>query len=383
MQAKHFRLVDGKLKLSYPLAMPSRVYNFSAGPAALPLSALTRAREELLSFRGLGMSVMEMSHRAKAFERLKEETEKKLRHLLKVPDNYEILFLQGGASLQFAMVPMNLYRESDPVEVIHTGVWTGKAIQELQKIAQWRNVGLPLDGPFHTLPDPESLKLSENASYVHICSNNTIEGTQWQVFPETKNVPLVCDMSSDIASRPVEIHRFGLIFAGAQKNLGPAGLTVVILRRDLADRCPPEVPTMLQYKTHIKARSLYNTPPVFAIYLTGLVLDWIQAEGGLAAMRERNEEKAKRIYDFIDKSDFYRCPVEPSVRSRMNIVFRIKEGNKELEEQFVAEAEKEGLVGLKGHRSVGGLRASLYNAVSLEAVKALVAFMDRFARAHR
>lgn len=357
-----------------------RAFNFNAGPAALPLPVLERMREELLDYRCTGMSVMELSHRSAEFEAINDKAEQGLRRLLSIPDDYAVLFLQGGGSLQFAMVPMNLYVPGKPVDVLHTGSWTSKAIEELKKLAQHRLAASTEADKFTRLPRKNEIALAPDASYIYICTNNTIEGTQWNTLPETGAVPLVADMSSDILSRPAEVRRFGLIFAGAQKNLGPSGATVVIVRRDLAERADAKVAKILQYRTHIKERSLYHTPPTFAVYAIGLVLDWIEAEGGAAGMEKRNEAKAQRLYDAIDATGYYRCPVEKEARSRMNVVFRVAGGDEAIEKTFAKEAEAAGLVGVKGHRSVGGMRASLYNAVTLEAVDALVSFMREFER---
>lgn len=358
-----------------------RAFNFNAGPGALPLPVLERIREELLDWRGSGMSVMEMSHRAPEVEGIIAAAEQKLRSLLGISDDYAVIFVQGGGSLQFTMAPMNLCLPGKPVDVLHTGMWTVKAIAELKKGVLHHIAASTEDEKFVRLPRQEEIKLSPDASYVHICSNNTIEGTQWTVPPETRDVPLVADMSSDIASRPVDVKRFGLIFAGAQKNLGPSGATVVIIRRDLAERADKNVPTMLQYRTHIKEKSLYQTPPTFAVYVIGLVLEWIESEGGVQGMEKRNETKAKLLYDTIEGSGgLYRCPVEKNSRSRMNVVFRVGGGDEGMEKQFGKEAAASSLVGTSGHRSVGGIRVSLYNAVTLEAVEALTSFMREFQR---
>ncbi|MCD6291225.1 MAG: 3-phosphoserine/phosphohydroxythreonine transaminase [Anaerolineae bacterium] len=358
--------------------MYGRVFNFNPGPAALPVPVLEQVRDELLNFSGTGMSVMEMSHRSKAFAEIVERAEGGFRRVMGIPDEYAVLFLQGGASLQFAMVPMNLALEGKPVDVIDTGNWTQKAIGELEKLASYRIAASTAGEGYTRLPRREELDLHPDASYVYMASNNTIRGTQWAWFPDTGDVPLVADMSSDILSRPVDVSQFGLIFAGAQKNAGPAGVTIVIVRKDLAERASKDLPTMLQYRTHIGKRSLFNTPPTFGIYVVSLVLDWVEREGGLAEMARRNEEKAELLYSAIDASAFYECPVEESSRSRMNVVFRIRGGDEELEKRFASEAEAAGLVGVKGHRSVGGLRASLYNAQTVEGVRALVDFMKEF-----
>ena len=365
-----------------------RAFNFNAGPAALPLPVLERIREELLDWRGSGMSVMEMSHRSPEYESISAAAEQKLRSLLAIPDDYAVIFLQGGGSLQFTMAPMNLCLPGKPVDVLHTGAWTSKAIDELKK-GFLHNIAASAESEkFTRLPRPGEIKFSPDASYVHMCTNNTVEGTQWTAIPETGKVPLVADMSSDIASRPIEVKKFGLIFAGAQKNLGPSGVTVIILRKDLAERADKNLPTLLQYCTHIKEKSLYHTPPTFAVYVVGLVLEWIESLGGVPAIQKRNEAKAKLLYDTIESSGgFYRCPVEHSSRSKMNVIFRVDgTGSKAaadreaVEKDFAAKAAAVGLVGTPGHRSIGGMRISLYNAVTLEAVEALTGFMREFQR---
>lgn len=355
-----------------------RAFNFNAGPAALPLPVLERVREELLDYRGTGMSVMEMSHRSAEYEEIQSRAEATLRRLFAIPGDYAVVFVQGGGSLQFTMVPMNLALPGKPVDVIHTGAWTAKAISELKKGIAFRFAGSSEPDKFARLPRPDEIALDPNASYVYIASNNTIEGTQWTKFPATGDVPLVADMSSDILSRQVDVSRFGLIFAGAQKNLGPSGVTVVIVRRDLAERADKNLPTLLQYRTHIKERSLYHTPPTFAVYILGLVLDWIDKEGGVAAIEQCNEAKARLLYGAMEGNGYYSCPIENASRSRMNVVFRVAGGDEAIEKKFVAEAAARGFIGLAGHRSVGGIRASIYNAVSLEAVQALVNFMREF-----
>lgn len=358
-----------------------RVHNFNAGPGALPLPVLERIGEELLDWRGSGMSVMEMSHRSPEFESIIAAAEAGLRKHLAIPDEYAVLFLQGGGSMQFAMAPMNLRVADRPVDVIHTGTWTAKAIGELKKGIPHHIAATTEAEKFARLPRKDEIKFSPYASYVHICTNNTIEGTQWTGLPETGNVPLVADMSSDIASRPIDVKKFGMIFAGAQKNLGPSGATVVILRKDLAERADKNVPTILQYRTHLKEKSLYHTPPTFAIYIIGLVMEWIDAEGGITGIEKLNNSKAKLLYDTIERSNgFYRCPVENASRSKMNVVFRVAGGDEAVEKQFGKEAAAAGLVGTPGHRSVGGMRVSLYNAVTLQAVEALTSFMSEFQR---
>ena len=358
-----------------------RVHNFNAGPGALPLPVLERIKEELLDWRGSGMSVMEMSHRSPEFESINAAAEAGLRKHLQIPEEYAVLFVQGGGSLQFTMAPMNLCLPGKPVDLIHTGTWTAKALGELKKGVLHNIAGSTEAERFTRVPGRAELKLSSDASYVHMCTNNTIEGTQWTEMPETGSVPLVADMSSDIASRPVEVKKFGLIFAGAQKNLGPSGVTVVIIRKDLAERADKNLPTTLQYRTFIKDKSLYNTPPTFAVYIVGLVMEWIESEGGLAGIEKRNNAKAKLLYDALDNSGgFYHCPVEKSSRSKMNVVFRVAGGDEAKEKQFGKEATAAGLVGTPGHRSVGGMRVSLYNAVGLDAVEALTSFMKEFQR---
>jgi phosphoserine aminotransferase len=359
-----------------------RVHNFNAGPGALPLPVLERIKEELLDWRGSGMSVMEMSHRSPEFESINAAAEAGLRKHLEIPDEYAVIFVQGGGSMQFTMAPMNLCLPGKPVDLIHTGTWTAKALGELKK-GVLHNVAASTEAEkFTRVPRKDEIKLTADASYVHLCTNNTIEGTQWTELPETGSVPLVADMSSDIASRPVDVKKFGMIFAGAQKNLGPSGVTVVIIRKDLAERADKNLPTILQYRTHIKEKSLYNTPPTFAVYIVGLVMEWIESEGGLAGIEKRNDAKAKLLYDTIDGSGgFYKCPVETASRSKMNVVFRIASGDENIEKQFGKEAAAAGLVGTPGHRSVGGMRISLYNAVTPEAVQALTDFMREFQRA--
>ena len=355
-----------------------RASNFNAGPAALPVSVLERIREELLDYRGTGMSVMEMSHRSPEFEQICGDAEAALRRALSIPGEYAVIFVQGGGSLQFTMVPMNLYLPGKPVDVLHTGSWTAKAISELKKGTPYRLAASTEPIKFTRVPRAEEISIDPNASYAYMASNNTIEGTEWDWLPATGNVPLVADMSSDILSRPVDVKPFGLIFAGAQKNLGPSGVTVVIVKRDLAERADKNLPTLLQYRTHIQERSLYHTPPTFAIYVLGLVLEWVESQGGAAGMEKRNEAKARALYDAIGRGGYYQCPVEPASRSRMNVVFRVAGGSEEVEKKFAKEAQAAGLVGIQGHRSVGGMRASLYNAVSLEDVQSLVQFMRDF-----
>ncbi len=340
-----------------------RVHNFNAGPAALPLPVLERIREELLDWGGSGMSVMEMSHRSPEFEGIAARAEAGLRKHLAIPDEYAVLFLQGGGSMQFTMVPMNLCLPGKPVDLLHTGTWTAKALGELKKGVMHTVAASTEAEKFTRVPLQNEIKLSGEPSYVYMCTNNTIEGTQWHTMPASGAAPLVADMSSDIASRAIDVKKFGLIFAGAQKNLGPSGVTVVIVRKDLAERADKSLPTLLQYRTHIKERSLYN-----------------DAEGGITAIEKRNEAKAKLLYDTIDAGGYYSCPVEKASRSSMNVVFRVAGGDEAIEKKFAEEAAAAGLVGTPGHRSVGGMRVSLYNAVGLDAVQIVVAFMREFQR---
>jgi phosphoserine aminotransferase len=351
-------------------------YNFYAGPAILPQEVMKKAQAELLDFNGIGLSIMEISHRSKDFEAVMTTAEAKIRSLLGVPENYSVMFLQGGASLQFGMIPMNLLI-GKKADYVHTGAWAKKAIKEAKLFGTVSIAGSSEDKDFSYIP--EDLKFSPDAQYVHITSNETIGGIQWPKFPDTGSVPLIIDMSSDIFSRKIDFKNIGMIYAGAQKNIGPAGVTLVIMRNDLIEACSEGLTTMLSYKTHAKEKSLYNTPPCFAIYIIKLVMDWIEAKGGLAAIEEINEKKAKAIYDAIDNSNgYYRGTANITDRSKMNVTFRLP--SEELEEKFVNEAKKAGFIGLKGHRSVGGCRASIYNAMGLEGVQALVQFMEKFAK---
>jgi len=358
-----------------------RAFNFNPGPAALPLPVLERMRDELLDYAGTGMSVMEHSHRSPTYEGVNEKAERSLRRVLSIPDDYSVAFLQGGGSLQFAMVPMNLYVPGKPVDVLHTGSWTTKAMEELKRLATYRIAATTESSKFTRVPRKEEISLSPDSSYVYMCTNNTIEGTQWHEMPAAGAVPLVADMSSDIASRRMDVRQFGLIFCGAQKNLGAPGVTIAIIRNDLLARADDKTAKILQYRTHVKEHSLYHTPPTLSVYIVGLMLDWIETEGGVSGIEKRNEAKAKRLYDEVDASGgYYKGPVEKDSRSRMNVVFRVAGGDEGIENRFAEEAEAAGLVGVKGHRSVGGMRVSLYNAVSLEAVDALVSFMREFRR---
>ena len=356
----------------------TRIYNFSSGPAVLPQPALEEAQRHLMALPGVGMSVLEISHRSKAFEDILARAETSLRELAGVPADYAVLFLQGGASLQFSMVPLNLLAPAATADYVITGSWSEKAAAEARRVGRVHVAASTRAESFTRIPRQEELSLTPGAAYVHITSNNTIEGTQWHALPEVGDVPLVSDASSDILSRPLAVGRHGLLYAGAQKNLGPAGLTVVIVRRDLLSRTPGDLHTMLRYTTHAENGSLYNTPPVFAIYLLGLVLDWVRGQGGPEAMGRTNARKAAKLYAEIDRSGFYRGTARRESRSLMNVTFRLP--TEELEARFVAGATAAGLDGLAGHRSVGGIRASLYNAFPEAGVDALVGFMQDFER---
>lgn len=357
--------------------MTKRAYNFNAGPAALPLEVLQQAQQEFVDFSGAGMSIMEMSHRSAIYEQVNNDAQALLRELYGIPNNYKVLFLQGGASTQFAMIPMNLLTPDTTASFVMTGSWADKAIKEAKLIGQTSIVASSEADKFNRIPDLSAIELPSNAAYLHITSNETIEGTQYAAYPETGDVTLIADMSSDILSRPVDVSKFGLIYAGAQKNLGPSGVTIVIVREDLVAQSPKSIPTMLRYDTHVSNNSLYNTPPSFSVYLVGLMLKWLKERGGIAATEQYNRDKTKLIYETIDQSGgFYRGFADPASRSLMNITFRIQ--TEELENLFVKESEKHGFIGLKGHRSVGGLRASTYNAVPLESCKALAEFMQDF-----
>ena len=358
--------------------MTERIYNFSAGPAVLPVPVLEEARDEMLSLPGVGMSVMEISHRSKTFDEIISGAEQGLRELMGIPENYHVLFLQGGASLQFSMVPINLLGDGSSADYIITGSWGKKALKEAKK-AGTINVAADLaDSRYTRTPEPHELKLDANAAYAHFTSNETIEGVEFKSEPEVGDVPLVCDASSNIMSRPIEVSKYGLIYAGAQKNLGPSGVTVVIIRDDLLQRVPEGLHTMLDYRTHTSNKSLYNTPNTWGIYILNLVCKWVKDQGGLEGIYRRNQEKAKLIYDAIDATDFYRGHAAPEARSLMNVTWRLP--TEELEKQFVKEATAERLDGLKGHRSVGGIRASIYNAFPPEGCEALASFMREFAR---
>lgn len=353
-----------------------RVYNFSAGPACLPEEVLKEAAEEMLDYNGSGMSVMEMSHRSLAFDQIIRTAEQDLRDLMQIPDNYKVLFLQGGASQQFAMIPMNLMKNR-VADYIVTGQWAKKAWQEAQKYGKANKIASSEDKTFSYIPDCSDLPISPDADYVYICENNTIYGTKFKELPNTKGKTLVADVSSCFLSEPVDVTKYGIIYGGVQKNIGPAGMVIAIIREDLiTEDVLPGTPTMLTYKTHADAGSLYNTPNCYCIYMCGKVFKWLKKNGGLAAMKEKNEKKAAILYNYLDESRLFHGTVEKKDRSLMNVPFVT--GDKELDAKFVKEAETAGLVNLKGHRTVGGMRASIYNAMPLEGVEALVAFMKKF-----
>ena len=354
----------------------SRVYNFAAGPAVLPEEVLKEAASEMLDYKNTGMSVMEMSHRSKAFEQIIQEAEQDLRDLMNIPDNYKVLFLQGGASTQFAMIPMNLMKNK-VADYIITGQWAKKAAAEATKYGKVNELASSADKTFSYIPDVSKIEVSDDADYVYICHNNTIYGTTYHKLPDTKGKTLVADMSSDILSKPVDVTKYGLIFAGVQKNIGPAGTVVVIIREDLiTDDVLEGTPTMLQYKVHADNKSLYNTPPAYGIYICGKVFKYLKELGGLEAMKIRNEEKAKILYDYLDSSKLFKGTVVKEDRSLMNVPFIT--GNKDLDAKFVKEAKEAGIENIKGPRTVGGMRASIYNAMPIEGVKYLVEFMKKF-----
>ena len=354
----------------------SRVYNFSAGPAVLPEEVLKEAQAEMLDYKDTGMSVMEMSHRSKAFDQIIQEAEKDLRDLMHIPDNYKVLFLQGGASLQFAMIPMNLMKNK-VADYIVTGQWAKKAWQEAQKYGKANKIATSEDKTFSYIPDCSDLPISEDADYVYICENNTIYGTKFKKLPNTKGKDLVADVSSCFLSEPVDVSKYAIIYGGVQKNIGPAGMVIAIVRDDLiTDDVLPGTPTMMKYKTHADANSLYNTPNCYCIYICGKVFKWLKKQGGLEAMKERNEKKAKILYDYLDESKLFKGTVEKKDRSLMNAPFVLP--TKELDEKFIKEAKEHGFENLKGHRTVGGMRASMYNAMPIEGVEKLVEFMKKF-----
>ncbi|MCH9016337.1 MAG: 3-phosphoserine/phosphohydroxythreonine transaminase [Chloroflexi bacterium] len=356
------------------------IYNFAAGPAILPAAVLQEAQRDLVSVPGVGLSLLEMSHRSKPVVEMIESAEEDIRKLAGIPDDYHILFLQGGASLQFSMVPMNLLTPNGKADHIVTGNFASLALKDAQKVGDIRVAGSTEDRNFDCVPGQDELELDPEADYVHFTGNNTIYGTEWPTEPEVGGVPLVADLSSNIFSKPIDVSRYGLIYAGAQKNLGAAGVTLVLIRDGLLSRSPDSLPAMLNYSIHAKGHSAYNTPPVFSIYILGLVVKWLAEQGGLEHMERLNEDKARLIYDQLDSSEFFRGHAQTGHRSRMNVTFRLP--NAELETRFSTEAAAEGLVELKGHRSVGGIRASIYNAFPKEGVEALVSFMKEFERTH-
>ena len=359
----------------------SRVYNFSAGPAVLPEEVLQEAADEMLDYRGCGMSVMEMSHRSKMFEEIIHTAEADLRELMGIPSNYKVLFLQGGASQQFAMIPMN-FMKNKVADYIITGQWAKKAFAEAKLYGQANAVASSADKTFSYIPDCSDLPISENADYVYICENNTIYGTKFKTLPNTKGKPLVADVSSCFLSEPVEVEKYAMLYGGAQKNVGPAGVVIAIIREDMTtEDVLPGTPTMLRYKTHADAESLYNTPPAYGIYMCGKVFQWLKRKGGLSAMKEYNEKKAKLLYDFLDQSQMFKGTVEKKDRSLMNVPFVT--GDPDLDALFVKESKAAGLENLKGHRTVGGMRASIYNAMPMAGVEKLVTFMEDFEKKNR
>ncbi len=358
----------------------SRKYNYSAGPSALPAEVLEQARDEMLDWHGQGLSIMEMSHRSDAFVSVAEQAEQDLRDLMGIPDNYKVLFLQGGATSQFAMVPLNLLGNKTSADYINTGIWSKKAIAEARRYGNVRIAASTESEGFSRVPTQDELELDPHAAFVHYTPNETIGGVEYNYIPETGDVPLVADMSSNILSRCIDVSRFGLIYAGAQKNIGPAGLTVVIVREDLLGQAAATTPAMFDYQVHASANSMNNTPPTFGWYLAGLVFQWLKRQGGVAAIEQINRRKAEKLYAYIDDSGFYANPIDPCCRSWMNVPFTLADAR--LEGLFLEQAETVGLLNLQGHRSVGGMRASLYNAVPEVAVDALIAFMQTFAKQH-
>ena len=358
--------------------MTERIFNFSAGPAILPVPVLEEAKREMLSLPGVGMSVMEISHRSKTFDAIHAQAEAGLRELLGIPDNYRVLFLQGGASLQFSMIPMNFLSEGKSADYVITGSWGKKALKEARREGAVNVAANMADGGFTRVPGNDELSLDPNAAYVHFTTTETIEGVEWKDEPEVGGVPLVADASSNILSRPVPVEKYALIYAGAQKNMGPSGVTLVIVRDDLLERIPDGLHTMLDYRTHVENNSLYNTPNTWGIYIINLVCKWLKEKGGIQGMYRENEEKAALLYDAIDATGFYRGHADADARSLMNVTFRLP--NEDLEKKFTSESTAQGLDGLKGHRSVGGIRASIYNAFPIDGVKALVSFMKEFER---
>lgn len=363
------------------LASDNRAYNFNAGPSALPLDVLEKAQKDLTNFKSTGMSVMELSHRSKTYDDVHNDAIQLLKNLMQIPDNYEVLFLQGGASTQFATIPMNFLNKNNQAAYVNTGAWSTKAFAETKFFGKAYEIASSKSNQFKSIPDIDFSQLSDYDAYLHITSNNTISGTEWQDYPSL-DTPLIADMSSDILSRPIDVSKFGMIYAGAQKNLGPSGVTLVIIRDDLLAQANQDIPTMFKYQTHVDKNSLFNTPPTFGIYMLGEVLKWIAQQGGVEAIEVRNQEKANLLYRVIDQSQgFYQGHADKDSRSRMNVTFRLQDET--LEKLFLEEAKVNGFVGLNGHRSVGGCRASLYNAVPLESVEALHEFMVKFQTKHQ
>lgn len=358
-----------------------RVYNFSAGPSVLPLEVMEQAARELTNHQGCGMSVMEMSHRSEEFETILHDAENNLRKLMRIPDNYKVLFIQGGATLQFSMVPLNLFRKTKKADYVVTGAWAKKAAEEAARFGEVNIVASSEESIFSYIPEVKKSDFTPDADYVHITMNNTIYGTKFPYLPDTGDVPLVADFSSCILSEEIEVEKFGLIYAGAQKNIGPAGMTIVIVRDDLLGFAPKNTPIYLDYQTHAKNDSMYNTPPTFGIYMAGEVFKHLLALGGVSAMGVKNKEKAKKLYDYIESSQLYRCPVEKKDRSLMNVVFVT--GDAELDKKFSKEAKAAGLWNLGGHRSIGGMRASIYNAMPEEGIESLIQFMEKFEQENR
>jgi phosphoserine aminotransferase len=377
LQGKNLAIITISIKSEGVVLMNKRAYNFNAGPAALPLEVLQQAQEQFVDYQGIGMSIMEISHRSKEYEQVNDETQQLLAELLELPAGYKVLFLQGGASTQFTMIPMNLLTSGKVGSYVMTGSWAEKAYHEAQLLGEVAIAASSKEGSLLNMPSLREIQYNPNAAYLHMTSNETIAGTQFSDFPDTGDVPLIGDMSSDILSRKFDASKFSLIYAGAQKNLGPSGVTIAIVREDLLKAAPKNLPTMLSYSTYVKNNSLYNTPPVYSVYIVNLVLKWIKNSGGLAAMEKRNREKTDLIYQTIDASGgFYEGMAEKASRSIMNLTFKLQ--NEELENRFIKESEQNGFVGLKGHRSVGHLRASTYNAVPYESCRALAEFMADF-----
>lgn len=358
--------------------MSKRAFNFCAGPAALPTEVLLQAQQELLDWQGRGLSVMEMSHRSDEFIGIAQQAEQDLRDLLNIPNNYRVLFLQGGASQQFAQIPLNFLADSGCADYVDTGIWSRKSIDEAQRFGTIHLAASAKQYDYLAIPGQNEWQLHQDAAYVHYCSNETIGGLQFDWIPETGDVPLVCDMSSDILSRPLDVSRFGMIYAGAQKNIGPSGLVLVIVREDLLGKARASCPTMLDYQVAADNGSMFNTPPTFSWYLSGLVFKWLKQQGGLEAIAKRNHEKQRLLYEYIDMSEFYTNPISKNARSWMNVPFRLADDG--LDKAFLAGADERGLLNLKGHRSVGGMRASIYNALGMDAIEALISYMQEFER---